>query len=181
MVSRTMWVFGYGSLLWSPGFEPAGIVPARLHGWRRSFCMLSTSYRGSATAPGLVLALDRDEAGWCDGLALRLPEAGRDTVLAALRARELNASGYREHELPLALHGGGEVRALAYVIDRSHAHYCPLTPAEQAGRIARARGARGANADYLGETVAALARLGLHDPELEALWTQVRALGAAGG
>lgn len=177
---RAMWVFGYGSLIWNPEFPPADTRPARLWGWRRSFCMLSVTYRGTEATPGLVLALDRDAQGWCDGLALRLPDDGREEALAALRLRELTASAYRECQLPLALQEGGEVRAITYVVDREEPHYCALSPEEQASRIARAQGDRGANADYLGATVAALARIGVVDPELQALWSRVQALRATG-
>ena len=35
------WVFGYGSLMWQPGFDYLEKQPARLHGWHRSFCVYS--------------------------------------------------------------------------------------------------------------------------------------------
>ena len=56
---KDLWVFGYGSLLWNPGFAVAETRQACLHGWRRSFCMTSIHHRGTLDAPGLVLALDR--------------------------------------------------------------------------------------------------------------------------
>jgi len=70
-----MWVFGYGSLLWNPGFEPIEQMRADLPGYRRSFCMLSIHHRGTPEDPGLVLALDKAEAtDLCAGLALRVDE-----------------------------------------------------------------------------------------------------------
>ena len=64
-----MWVFAYGSLIWDPGFPVHSRLVARADGWHRSFCMRSVHYRGTAIAPGLVLALDRAPAATCHGLA----------------------------------------------------------------------------------------------------------------
>lgn len=172
------WVFGYGSLIWDPGFQPAEAVPARLEGWARSFCMRSIHFRGTAEAPGLVLALDATPGASCAGLALRIAPPEVEEVLAALRARELISDAYLERLLPLRLQDGRQVQAIAYVIDREGPQYCRLGLAEQAAIIARAAGARGPNRDYLYNTVAHLAALGLHDTDLEALMSRVRALSA---
>ncbi len=171
-----MWVFGYGSLLWDPGFAPVETVAARLNGWRRSFCMLSIHHRGTEADPGLVLALDAAEDGTCDGLALRAAPDEAPAVLAMLRARELVSSAYLERELPLALADGRRETALVYVIDPAHRQYCRLDPERQAQMIARASGGRGPNRDYLFNTAAHLAALGLPDPDLDALVSRVRAI-----
>jgi len=139
--------------------------------------MRSIHYRGSAAAPGLVLALDAAADAACDGLALAVRKGEEARVLADLRARELISAAYLERRLPLDLEDGRRVEAVAYVIDRSHPQYCgALAPAEQARIIASARGERGANAEYLFNTAAHLAELGLHDVELERLASEVRAL-----
>lgn len=170
-----MWVFGYGSLIWDPGFAVAERRLARALGWRRSFCMHSIHYRGTVAAPGLVLALDRDADGWCDGVAMRVEPGAEAAALAGLRARELVSSAYLE--VTLRLEAGGPLEALAYVIDPHHAQYCGgLDEAAQAAVIARAEGERGPNRDYLFATVAHLAELGIADPALERLAGQVRAL-----
>src|SRR5258708_37427072 len=67
------WVFGYGSLMWDPGFADAGRVPARIHGYHRRFCVYSHRYPGTPDRPGLVLGLDH--GGSCHGLAFRIPPA----------------------------------------------------------------------------------------------------------
>lgn len=173
-----MWVFGYGSLIWNPGFDVAETRLARLHGWHRSFCMRSIHHRGTPDSPGLVLALDRAEGAHCDGLAFRVAPGAEAATLAALRERELISSAYIEARLMLDLHDGGQIEALAYVIDPAHAQYCGGLPlAEQAGIIARAIGGRGPNRDYLLATVTHLADLGIADPDLEWLAGQVRAMG----
>lgn len=174
-----MWVFGYGSLLWDPGFHPEEAVPARLAGWQRSFCMLSIHHRGSAADPGLVLALDAAEGAVCDGLAFRVAAGTAQQVHAALRARELVSSAYLERDLPVTLGDGRSVTALAYVIDPGHAQYCRFDPERQAQMIARARGGRGPNSDYLFNTAARLAALDVTDPDLDWLVSRVRAIRGA--
>src|SRR3546814_18016785 len=73
------WVFGYGSLMWHPGFPHVEVRPARLRGLHRSFCVYSHRYRGTPEAPGLVLGLDR--GGSCHGMAFRVPAGeGEETV-----------------------------------------------------------------------------------------------------
>lgn len=172
-----MWVFGYGSLIWHPGFPVAERQVARLTGWHRSFCMRSIHHRGTVTAPGLVLALDAAEGASCDGVAFRVEPGAEAETLAALRERELISSAYLERTLPVTLSGGGQVQALAYVIDPDHVQYCGgLALEEQAQIIAQATGGRGPNRDYLFSTASHLADLGIADADLEWLATRVRAL-----
>lgn len=165
-----LWVFGYGSLLWAPCFAPCEQVHARLDGWRRSFCMWSIHHRGTAETPGLVLALDAAPTSGCDGVAFRMEAKDAPDALAELRARELVSSAYREVWLPVRLRDGRDVSAVTYVISRDHAQYAAhLTLTQQAEIIARAHGGRGANSDYLLNTVAHLHKIGLRDAELEEL------------
>lgn len=172
-----MWVFGYGSLIWHPGFPVAERQVARLTGWHRSFCMRSIHHRGTVTAPGLVLALDAADGASCDGVAFRVEPGAEAETLAALRERELISSAYLERTLPVTLSGGGQVQALAYVIDPDHVQYCGgLALEEQAQIIAQATGGRGANRDYLFSTASHLADLGIADADLEWLAARVRAL-----
>lgn len=172
-----LWVFGYGSLLWNPGFDVAERRVARLQGWQRSFCMSSIHHRGTPEAPGLVLALDRAEGAVCHGLAFRVAAPQADATLAYLRERELVSSAYLETHQPLELEGGARIdAALVYVVDRSHAQYCTLPLEEQARIIARAVGGRGPNDEYLENTAAHLHALGLPDPDLDWLVARVRAI-----
>lgn len=177
MADNLLWVFGYGSLIWEPGFVPAARRPARLDGWHRSFCMRSIHHRGTPEAPGLVLALDRLAGASCHGVAFAVPQGEEAAVMAYLRERELVSSAYLETQQEVTLAGGGTARAVTYVIDPDHVQYCGgLDREEQARIIATARGGRGANADYLFNTAAHLAELGLPDPDLEWLAARVRAL-----
>ncbi|MEM1301741.1 MAG: gamma-glutamylcyclotransferase [Pseudomonadota bacterium] len=172
------WIFGYGSLIWNPGFRPAEQVLGRLSGYARSFCMWSIHHRGSPEDPGLVLALDGDDDATCDGMAFRVPADTHDAVIADIRERELVSSAYQERRVPLSLRDGREIEALAYVVDRHHVQYTgPLSFDRQADVIARAVGGRGPNTDYLYSTAQHLTELGIEDPQLTKLAALVRARG----
>lgn len=173
----TMWVFAYGSLVWNPGFEARERVLAILPGYHRSFCMRSVHHRGTHENPGLVLALDAMEGARCRGVALAVAEHEEDAVLAYLRERELISSAYLEKRLGLHLHDGRQVEAVTYVVDPDHVQYCGgLDLEEQARIIAQAVGGRGPNTEYLYNTTAHLAELGITDRELDWLVRRVRQL-----
>jgi cation transport protein ChaC len=174
-MQESLWVFGYGSLIWDPGFPVAERRIARLDGWHRSFCMRSIHHRGTIENPGLVLALDRAEDAHCTGIAFRVEPGQETATLFALRERELVSSAYLEMTLPVVTEAG-PLEALAYVIDPDHVQYCHLTREEQAQIIARACGGRGRNCDYLWSTAAHLAELGIRDTDLDWLADRVRAL-----
>lgn len=170
-----IWVFGYGSLLWNPGFSVAESVVGTLPGYARSFCMRSIHHRGTETEPGLVLALDEQPDHACTGIALRVVNGTEDATLDYLRARELISSAYVEKTLDVDLADGRRISAVVYVIDEGHDQYCGGLPLEeQAQIIARAVGGRGPNTEYLYNTASHLAEIGLHDPELEWLHERVK-------
>ena len=171
-----MWVFGYGSLLWNPGFTPVDTQRAVLKGFHRSFCMLSIHHRGSEEEPGLVLALDAQEGGQCTGVALRAAEDEADDVLRMLRERELISSAYYEAHVPLTLDDGRGIEALAYVVDPEHRQYVQYDLERQAQMIARAVGGRGPNTEYLFNTQSHLASLNIRDDDMAWLADRVRAL-----
>ncbi|ABD53955.1 gamma-glutamylcyclotransferase [Jannaschia sp. CCS1] len=178
-MTSPLWVFGYGSLLWNPGFPVSETRIARLHDWHRSFCMSSIHHRGTEDEPGLVLALDASSGASCDGLALRAEPGTEDATIAYLRERELISSAYIETRQSVTFHGGGtQDDVLTYVINRDHVQYCQHSLDEQARIIAGAVGGRGPNDEYLYNTAAHLTELGIGDADLEALVTMVRALTA---
>jgi cation transport protein ChaC len=172
-----LWVFGYGSLIWDPGFAATERVIASLSGWHRSFCMWSIHHRGTPEAPGLVLALDALQDAHCKGVAFRVAPGTEARTLQDLRARELVSSAYIERVLPVELLDGRRIEAVTYVVDPKHAQYTgTLSMERQAEIISGARGGRGENCAYLWSTSAHLAELGIEDPELGALAARVRAL-----
>ena len=171
----TMWVFGYGSLVWNPGFEAQDRVIASLPGYHRSFCMRSIHHRGTNENPGLVLALDEAPEAVCHGVALSVPPETAPGVLEYLRERELISSAYIEKMLNIDLADGRRVEAVTYVIDPDHVQYCGgLDLEEQASIIARAVGGRGPNTEYLFNTADHLGQLGIMDRDLDWLVRRVR-------
>lgn len=162
------WVFGYGSLMWRPGFAHIETRRARLHGFRRSLCVTSHIYRGTPERPGLVLGLDR--GGSCVGLAFRVPFELRDEVLAYLRDRELVTRVYLERTLPVRLESGENANAVTYVVDRTHDQYAGSLDEETAAKIVSgAVGQAGPNEEYVLNTIAHLRALGIRDHWLEAV------------
>ena len=175
----SLWVFGYASLLWNPGFPVAESQRARLYGYARNFCMYSIHHRGTEETPGLVLALDAQDGAFCDGLALRAEPGSEDETLAYLRERELISSAYLEKRLEVVLDDGRHEEAVSYVIDPTHVQYCHLPLEEQARIIARAVGGRGPNTEYLYNTASHLEEIGVPDADLHWLTDQVKALTGA--
>lgn len=167
---RDLWVFGYGSLMWHPGFEHADAVHARLTGWHRCFCIWSVVYRGTPGRPGLVLGLDR--GGVCEGIALRVPSARASDVLTYLRRREQVTGVYREALVPvsLATEDRTEVMAVAYLAEPAHPGYAGDLPlGVQAELIRGGHGRSGPNIDYCVSTIDHLRALGIREPRLERL------------
>lgn len=169
------WVFGYGSLMWNPGFDSLERTEAHLFGYRRSLCVRSYVHRGSPDMPGLVLGLDR--GGSCRGMAFRVAPDRKEPVIDYLRERELVTHVYKERILPLRLGDGRQVRALTYVIDRGHVQYVGGLDAAEAARIVHgAKGKSGPNDAYVFNTLAHLQDMGIRDPWLEHVGAEVRRL-----
>ena len=173
------WVFGYGSLVWQPGFDYSERQIARMDGFSRSFCMWSIHHRGTIKDPGLVLALDAAEGAFCDGVAFYVPPETAQATIDYLRERELISSAYLEQVHPITLRDGRAVECVAYVIDPDHEQYCwGMVLEKQAQVIAGAVGGRGPNTEYLYNTAEHLAQIGLRDPDLDWLADRVRTLSA---
>jgi glutathione-specific gamma-glutamylcyclotransferase len=173
------WVFGYGSLMWNPGFPSEERLTARLLGYRRSLCVRSYVHRGTEERPGLVLGLDR--GGSCKGVAFRVPGEAWPETLAYLRERELVTSVYLERSVRLTLADGRQVSGLTYVIDRAHPQYAGAVSVEEAARIVHgAVGRSGANPVYVANTVEHLRELGIRDQWLESVVAAIATLEQAG-
>ena len=165
-----LWVFGYGSLMWRPGFDFIEQVPARLIGEHRALCVYSFDHRGTPEKPGLVLGLDR--GGACRGIAFRVRDTQRHATIEYLRSREQTTNVYREvmRSVWLDNEARGRVSALAYVVDRGHVQYAGrLTLAEQLHYVRQGHGRSGANRDYVLSTVKAIEAEGFRDPQLHQL------------
>jgi cation transport protein ChaC len=163
-----LWVFGYGSLIWNPAFHHEERRCALLHGWHRRFCLKLLAGRGTVETPGLMLALDR--GGACRGVAFRIKAAEVRQELWLLWQREMFGGAYNSRWV--TLNGCGEAagtrfRALTFVINHAHPRYMrELSVTEMAGLIATGCGELGSCREYLENTVAHLAELGVRDSNL---------------
>src|ERR1700751_3872957 len=165
-----LWVFGYGSLMWRPGFEFIQKVPARLIGEHRALCVYSFVHRGTPEKPGLVLGLDR--GGACRGIAFRVAEKDRAATVNYLRAREQVTSVYREVTRSVWLEDDARQRvsALVYVVDRGHVQYAGrLSLAAQLRFGQQGHGRSGHNRDYVLSTVKSIEAQGFRDAQLHRL------------
>jgi cation transport protein ChaC len=165
-----LWVFGYGSLMWRPGFEFIEQVPARLIGEHRALCVYSFDHRGTPEKPGLVLGLDR--GGACRGIAFRVAAARRNDTVGYLRSREQTTSVYHEvmRSVWLENEARQRVSALAYVVDRGHVQYAGrLSLAEQLRYVQQGHGRSGNNRDYVLSTVTSIEKQGFRDQQLHQL------------
>jgi len=168
--AEALWVFGYGSLMWRPGFAFVERTQARLIGAHRALCVYSFVHRGTPERPGLVLGLDR--GGACRGIAYRVAAAARTDTVAYLRAREQVTMVYREctRRIWLDHDPGRPVLALCYMVDRSHPQYAGrLSLDQQLHHVRQGHGQSGANRDYVIATVAAMEALGLREGNLHLL------------
>ncbi len=190
---ENLWIFGYGSLMWRPGFEFLEQRQAVLHGYHRSFCIYSHHHRGTLENPGLVLGLDT--GGSCIGCAFEVDGENVPAVVAYLNERELVGHifpetlleekrllgyAYTPRLLDVTLKGNGPceaetvVTAYTFVADQVHEHYAgKLSISDSATLIMNAVGTSGLNRDYLINTIRHLEQTGYTEPELHALLTEV--------
>lgn len=174
-----LWVFGYGSLIWRPGFAHKAAYPARLYGFHRSLCVYSHVHRGTPEQPGLVMGLDR--GGSCHGMVFHVDGAHHDEVLRYLREREQATMVYQERVQPVHIleRAGGlphTVQAVAYCVDRTHVQYAgSLSRDAQLDIVRGAVGQSGVNPDYVTSTCQALESLGVHDATLHWLTERLKA------
>lgn len=160
------WVFGYGSLMWKPGFEFEERVPGLLRGFHRSLCVYSNRHRGTAECPGLVLGLDR--GGACKGIAFRIAPERVAATHAYLTEREQMNRVYLEVFPQIRLADGRKIRALAYVVDRSHRQYTGKLAHEDIIRlVSQGNGQSGACRDYVLNTLSCMEEMGVTDHALD--------------
>jgi len=169
-----LWIFGYGSLMWSPGFRPAERKTGLVRGYHRAMCILSSRYRGTPEKPGLVMGLCR--GGSCWGIAFRVPAARVQRVMRALWKREMLNNVYLPTMLNVTVGPKQRIRALAFVADATHRQFVrELDLHGRARLVAQGIGERGRCVDYIRNTLEHMLALGVNDPHL------ARILDAAAG
>jgi cation transport protein ChaC len=167
--SGNVWVFGYGSLMWRPGFDFVRSFPGQLHGFHRSLCIYSHQYRGTPDKPGLVFGLDR--GGSCHGMVFEVAGGRWLETQHYLREREQLTNVYIEVFKRVRVAAlRHTVDALAFVVNRSHAQYAGKLAAEEAFRlIKQGQGQFGACEEYVRNTAQHLRDLRIRDQQLEKL------------
>jgi glutathione-specific gamma-glutamylcyclotransferase len=162
----TIWLFGYGSLIWKVDFPYLERRPAHVVGWARRFWQGSHDHRGTPESPGRVATLTRLPRAICHGMAYRItPE-----VLAPLDVREKN--GYLREVITLRFDDrlAGETEGLVYLAGEDNPAFLGDAPLHAiALQIARAHGPSGANRDYLLHLADALRALDARDAHVFAL------------
>ena len=168
-----LWVFGYGSLMWNPGFKVRQAAPARLYGYHRRLCLWSIHYRGTATRPGLVLGLDR--GGSCNGMALRVARKDIQAVSTYLLKREMLNNAYLPAIKKVYLKHGIGVNALAFISKQEHPQFArPLSIAETVSVVVGASGKHGENCDYVLNTVRHLSEFEIKNTALHLVAEKLR-------
>jgi cation transport regulator ChaC len=169
----TIWIFGYGSLIWRPGIPYEERCPARLRGWVRRFWQGSHDHRGLPHAPGRVVTLVAQDGGYCDGMAYRVAREVATQVFEGLDYREKN--GYRRETATLELFGGGTVEGVVYVAPQdNHAFLGPAPVEIMARQIHGSRGPSGPNLEYVLELAKALRDMGASDAHVFELEDELR-------
>lgn len=170
-----LWIFGYGSLMWSPDFRYREHAPGIVFGYHRSLCIYSHRHRGTPEAPGLVMGLRR--GGSCWGMVFRTSAKTAPAVLAKLWQREMRGKVYQPKMVRVRLGKRRAVQAVTFVAVANHPQYaCDLDFAQTARLVAQGSGQRGHNLEYLHRTLAHMHELGVRDPHLEKVLTAARAL-----
>ncbi len=170
------WIFGYGSLMWNPGFQYVSRCEAQIEGFHRSLCVYSVHHRGTAERPGLVLGLD--DGGTCRGVAFEIAPDKWDETLSYLRAREQISMVYREISQPIELiETKQKTEAVVFVADRNHAQYAgKLSHQELLRHVLQGEGQYGRCIDYVMSTLSHLRGMSIHDEGLEALGRELSSL-----
>jgi cation transport protein ChaC len=171
VANHDFWVFGYGSLMWDPGFPHREARTALVRGYHREFIVYSYRAWGSPDKPGLVASLA--PGGSCRGRAYRVAAAARGRVLDYLDRRE---QAYERRQVRLEL-DHGVIGALAYVATPDHPRFAGRLAPERAARlIHQGVGEKGSSRAYLTNTVRYLDDVGIGDSALHALLALVEAL-----
>ncbi len=170
----SVWLFGYGSLIWKADFDYLERRPAAIRGWTRRFWQGSHDHRGTPEAPGRVLTLAEQADAVCHGMAYRIAPR----VFEPLDIREKNGylrvvtrMDFMDSATPATAEG------VVYLAGADNAAYLgPASEAEIARQIAASHGPSGPNRDYLLNLAQALRELGWDDAHVFALERELNAL-----
>ncbi len=173
-LSKGVWVFGYGSLIWNPAFHFLRRKTALVHGFHRRFCLHLTIGRGSPEHPGLMLALDR--GGSCKGIAFEIGPDEIESETEILWMREMISGAYQPKWIKMRTEDG-TLEGFTFVVNREHKRYRGDTDLrETAQALKRGEGPLGTCQEYLFNTVSDLATIGIKDQYLDHLLDEISQL-----
>lgn len=176
-----MWIFGYGSLIWKPGFDWVERRVGFVRGWQRRFYQGSFDHRGVPGKPGRVVTLLPRESAVTWGVVFRIEGEEAQRVLAQLDHRE--KGGYERHRVPIfdgEPHGRAQRSvdgALVYVATEDNPNYLgPASPTDIARQVCEARGPSGPNTEYVLRLAESLRQFDVDDPHVFAIDAALREL-----
>jgi len=166
--NKDIWVFGYGSLMWSPGFEFEEIQLAELKGYHRDLCILSYVFRGTPEIPGLVMGLN--PGGTCVGRAIRVSAKNKTKTIQYLHEREMINNVYEPCWRDIILEDGQTVSAYVFVAVKDHGQYVGhFSTNDKVKYVLQGHGQGGSSLEYLENTCTHLRELNIQDDTLEAI------------
>lgn len=171
------WIFGYGSLLWRPGFTCLEARAAVVDGWTRRFWQGSHDHRGTPQAPGRVVTLVPEPGVRCSGMAYRIDAVTMNEVFEQLDHREQN--GYERVRLSMRFDDATCVEGITYIASIGNVAWLGQASLDDMARqIAVSHGPSGSNREYLLRLADALVDHGFDDAHVTELACRVRSVGA---
>jgi len=159
--TKRLAIFGYGSLLFRPGFSYLERRRAAVTGYVRSFSQASPDHRGTRERPGRVVTLKPAADGSVVG-ALYYVATPADELLNELDHRE--RAGYRRVRVDVAV-ATEQLTAVTWIAPAGNAYDAGQLSVEAlAAHIRLCAGPSGRNDDYVFQLEQALAELGGADP-----------------
>ncbi|KAF7009401.1 hypothetical protein CFC21_023942 [Triticum aestivum] len=152
-----MWVFGYGSLVWNPGFAYDARLVGFVRDYRRVFYQGSTDHRGTPEFPGRTVTLEHQPGSTCWGVAYKISrEQDKQTALEYLEVREKQY----DEKVYLDLYTDSSLKIPAVQ--------------DMMMQIYLAEGPTGPNKEYLFKLEDALNKIGIVDQHVQDLANAVR-------
>jgi glutathione-specific gamma-glutamylcyclotransferase len=166
--NQSLWIFGYGSLVWNPQLNFQHSERTRIYGYRRALCLWSRINRGTPDLPGLVFGLL--PGGACAGIAYEIPASQIESETVLLWRREMLMGSY----VPVWAKGcsatGAQMNVLTFRVNPKSIGFAgDLDDARIIDVLRQARGRFGTCSEYVCNTLAALEQHGIYDKRLAQL------------
>lgn len=148
----SLWIFGYGSLVWKPDFKYKRSKVGFIQGYKRRFWHGDNFHRGNDELPGRVVTLIEDDDASTWGVAFEVSGSQVEESLKYLNVRETVCGGYATKMVDFFPEEAGQppVQALVYIATSDNPLYLgPASPEEIGTQIALCRGKTGHNMEYL--------------------------------